>query len=645
MPLLALHLTPHREGDSGGVRIARHEGTAYGFPRPSLVEALAFVWLYGAASVGVAGYYLGHAWLTKCRHEAPGSGCAPLFGVWGFALGGRVLPVLLVVLKVRGGALSWPTVFTPLWAAAGGVAMVGFCVSCLVPVLMLTQDAAGRVLGWIVAMSACFMVVPAVCTLVFLVLLCQRLTPSARPNPSLAEVVAPLFVMFAALAVLTPLLVRIVSSTHSFLDEIDNPGGTSGAAGGAAPPPPGSPEFDAMQRRLKRPGLERTLATSGEPEMLFVRQTETLFKRVAADSAEFAEVVAARLAATVAAAAAAASTAAMDGEPQSSLAAREPTPGAAEVAVEAATVALEAALSATGAPELPREESSPAEAAAGAAKPSADVSPPTAAAESPFSAEGSSMDSAALARLSGGAAATPLGAADLKATAETTRGAAVEAGPLSPQKPQSELPAPVLPFPAGGSEACYVCCERRRDSVLMPCGHGGLCYACAVEFVSNPSPQPSGIGTRPLSDGSLPQCPLCRSPVREVLRLAGVVAVPEKHDHFVAAAAWTLLDMRAQLRRFSEDPDGDASGEDGESRELRGSFDYLAPRLSDDGDDENPDTAAEEAAAEEAAAGIAVTAVGWLSSSEQLAEDLRPRRSGEQQAGLTGPGAGDIEMG
>ena len=38
------------------------------------------------------------------------------------------------------------------------LALVGLCVCCIVPVLVLTQDEAGRVLGYIVAIAALFMV-------------------------------------------------------------------------------------------------------------------------------------------------------------------------------------------------------------------------------------------------------------------------------------------------------------------------------------------------------------------------------------------------------------------------------------------------------------------------------------------------------
>ena len=30
----------------------------------------------------------------------------------------------------------------------------------------------------------------------------------------------------------------------------------------------------------------------------------------------------------------------------------------------------------------------------------------------------------------------------------------------------------------GLGEACVICCDRIADAVLLPCGHGGLCFEC-----------------------------------------------------------------------------------------------------------------------------------------------------------------------
>ena len=32
------------------------------------------------------------------------------------------------------------------------------------------------------------------------------------------------------------------------------------------------------------------------------------------------------------------------------------------------------------------------------------------------------------------------------------------------------------------SKICAVCFDKQSDSVYMPCGHGGLCFNCAIEI-------------------------------------------------------------------------------------------------------------------------------------------------------------------
>ena len=68
----------------------------------------------------------------------------------------------------------------------------------------------------------------------------------------------------------------------------------------------------------------------------------------------------------------------------------------------------------------------------------------------------------------------------------------------------------------GARSACYICCERRADAVVMECGHGGVCFTCATHL-ANTAPH---------------QCPVCRDPIQEILKLhevrefGRVVAVP-----------------------------------------------------------------------------------------------------------------------
>lgn len=52
-------------------------------------------------------------------------------------------------------------------------------------------------------------------------------------------------------------------------------------------------------------------------------------------------------------------------------------------------------------------------------------------------------------------------------------------------------------------QRCFICCSQWADAVIMDCGHGGLCYTCALVTASN-----------------VPQlCPVCRGPIREVRRM------------------------------------------------------------------------------------------------------------------------------
>ena len=34
-------------------------------------------------------------------------------------------------------------------------------------------------------------------------------------------------------------------------------------------------------------------------------------------------------------------------------------------------------------------------------------------------------------------------------------------------------------------QTCYLCCERPPNAILMNCGHGGICYDCAVTSIKN----------------------------------------------------------------------------------------------------------------------------------------------------------------
>ncbi len=41
---------------------------------------------------------------------------------------------------------------------------------------------------------------------------------------------------------------------------------------------------------------------------------------------------------------------------------------------------------------------------------------------------------------------------------------------------QLQNPEPIV------EQTCLICCENQTDAVLVPCSHGGLCYACAIRI-------------------------------------------------------------------------------------------------------------------------------------------------------------------
>ena len=47
---------------------------------------------------------------------------------------------------------------------------------------------------------------------------------------------------------------------------------------------------------------------------------------------------------------------------------------------------------------------------------------------------------------------------------------------------QSKKQHPQQPDANTKEEPCNVCFEKSPDAVLMSCGHGGLCYGCALDI-------------------------------------------------------------------------------------------------------------------------------------------------------------------
>jgi len=55
---------------------------------------------------------------------------------------------------------------------------------------------------------------------------------------------------------------------------------------------------------------------------------------------------------------------------------------------------------------------------------------------------------------------------------------------------------------------CYICCASGPTAVLMPCGHGGICYECALMNWKNGD-----------------KCSMCRGEINEVLKVSVVDGV------------------------------------------------------------------------------------------------------------------------
>ena len=58
-------------------------------------------------------------------------------------------------------------------------------------------------------------------------------------------------------------------------------------------------------------------------------------------------------------------------------------------------------------------------------------------------------------------------------------------------------------------DTCWICYNGPRDAVLLECGHGGLCFACATKCAQQ----------RPRL------CPMCRQRITRVVQLEGLEEV------------------------------------------------------------------------------------------------------------------------
>lgn len=402
IPLLALHL---EEPSSS-----------------SLYVVFAAVWGYGCISVLLAFTFVARGWITGFAHESAGS----VFGsilAWSFALLVRVLPVLLAVQKIEGAGYSWHVAFIPLWVPISLLGMFGTTACCIVPMVLVTHDTAGRTLATIICIASCFMIIPAICTLVFLVLLAEYLEDAEedeKPANSLISVLMPLFVMYVLLAILTPVLVRIVRATHNFMDAVQQ------TANAHAPD-----DADAG----KRPGRRRKFTTPQH----FIRQSSHLFQR-----------------------------------------------HEGMVPVEETNELIDSSSAASS----PRETSI---------------------------ADSNDIESHPESTEAGKHMGTALDVASK--------------GELSSSPRKSTVSS-------GGDSMCYVCVERPKNSVLQPCGHGGMCFECAVDLAQ----------TRTSTSDAPPKCPLCRADVKEVFELDHVSG---SSAYFVATTSWIVGSLTGFVDRGS----------------------------------------------------------------------------------------------
>jgi len=73
---------------------------------------------------------------------------------------------------------------------------------------------------------------------------------------------------------------------------------------------------------------------------------------------------------------------------------------------------------------------------------------------------------------------------------------------------------------ASEDQHCYICMDNVHNAVFMPCGHGGICYECAIDAWKKKQ-------TR---------CPQCRQTITQVLQL-GATHKREDGSEFVAVIA------------------------------------------------------------------------------------------------------------
>ncbi|CEM28350.1 unnamed protein product [Vitrella brassicaformis CCMP3155] len=84
---------------------------------------------------------------------------------------------------------------------------------------------------------------------------------------------------------------------------------------------------------------------------------------------------------------------------------------------------------------------------------------------------------------------------------------------------------------------CTICFDAPRETLLLPCGHGGLCEECAVELIELP------LKSKHMRKHKVkPECPLCRKPIERVMKIIRHSA----HEKWVEATPIAVVKVRPE---------------------------------------------------------------------------------------------------
>jgi hypothetical protein len=96
---------------------------------------------------------------------------------------------------------------------------------------------------------------------------------------------------------------------------------------------------------------------------------------------------------------------------------------------------------------------------------------------------------------------------------------------------------------------CFICADRKANAVIMDCGHGGICYQCGLKLARREGEK---------------QCPVCRSTIKQVLKL-GWQSVNSQGEVIVTATEGMLV-RRGETGDHRDSADG-AGAEEGGNEE------------------------------------------------------------------------------